>query len=152
MSRPSRKRLRLPDPLYRETGRVFAITIGTSPRSPIFLDISFGKECVQLLREMREETGTRVYAYCLMPDHVHLLGVTRGTSLLSVLGRWKSLCAKSRHRRLGSGQFWQRSFYDRAVRDDEDIISAAMYILGNPVRCGVGRGFPRLSVVRFDGV
>src|SRR5207249_10837187 len=125
LSRPSRKRLRLPDPIYHETGRVFAITIGTSPRSPIFSDIPFGKECVQLLRVIREETGALIHAYCLMPDHVHLLlGVGRGTSLPSVVGRWKSLCAKSRHRRLGSGQFWQRSFYDRAVRDDEDIISA----------------------------
>jgi hypothetical protein len=37
--------------------------------------------------------------------------------------------------------FWQRSFYDRALRDREDVFSAAMSILGNPVRAGLVKDF-----------
>ncbi len=49
------------------------------------------------LRHVRDSIGTLVYAYCLMPDHVHLLlGISPVDSLPRVVGRWKSLCAKSR--------------------------------------------------------
>jgi REP element-mobilizing transposase RayT len=152
--RPTRKRLRLADPVYREQGRLFSLTIGTAPRPPVFLDIPFGQECIAHLREIREKTGTLVYAYCLMPDHVHLLlGAIRGESLPAVLGRWKSLCAKSRRDREGSGLFWQRSFYDRALRDEDNIINVALYILGNPVRAGLAADFhdyPLCGSMEFD--
>jgi putative transposase len=152
--RPTRKPLRLADPVYREQGRLFSLTIGTAPRSPVFLDIPFGQECIAHLREIREKTGTLVYAYCLMPDHVHLLlGAIRVESLPTVLGRWKSLCAKSRRDREGSGLFWQRSFYDRALRDDDNIINVALYILGNPVRAGLAADFhdyPLCGSMEFD--
>jgi REP element-mobilizing transposase RayT len=152
--RPKRKPLRLPDSVYREQGRLFSLTIGTAPRSPVFLDIPFGQECIAHLRDIREKTGTLVYAYCLMPDHVHLmLGAIRGESLPKVVGRWKSLCAKSCRARDGSGFFWQRSFYDRALRDEDDIITAAFYILGNPVRAGLVADFhdyPLCGSMEFD--
>ena len=142
MPRPSRKPLRLPAPIYREPGRGFSITIGTSPRSPVFSDAAFGLECIGHLFDIRQRTGTLVYAYCLMPDHVHLLlGVVRGTSVPDVLRDWKALCAKSRRKRAGSGQFWQRSYYDRALREEDDVVTAAIYILGNPVRAGLVKDF-----------
>jgi putative transposase len=139
---PERKSIRLPDPIYRVLGRPFSITIGTSPRAPIFSDIDFGRECIDLLRRLRVETGTCVYAYCLMPDHVHLLlGVAQATSLPNLVGRWKSLCAKARRARIGDGHFWQRSFYDHAIRENRDILDTAMYILQNPVEAGMVKGF-----------
>jgi putative transposase len=152
--RPTRKRIRLPDPVYREQGRPFSLTLGTAPRSPVFSDIPFGLECIAHLREMRDSIGTLVYAYCLMPDHVHLLlGVSRDESLPRVVGRWKSLCAKSRRAREGSGLFWQRSFYDRALREGENIVSTATYILNNPVRAGLVTDFhdyPLCGSMEFD--
>jgi REP element-mobilizing transposase RayT len=154
MSRPIRKRIRLPDPVYREQGRLFSLTIGTAPRSPVFSDIPFGLECIAHLREIRDITGTLVYAYCLMPDHVHLLlGVSHGESLPRVVGRWKSLCARSRRAREGSGFFWQRSFYDRALRDEENVVSTAIYVLGNAVRAGLVADFhdyPLCGSMEFD--
>ncbi|HEV8118684.1 MAG TPA: transposase [Thermoanaerobaculia bacterium] len=142
MDLPERKPIRLPDPLYRVRGWPFSITIGTSPRASVFRDIDFGNECIKILQEMRDETGTAVYAYCLMPDHVHLLlGVGPGASLPSFVGRWKSLCAKARRQRTGEGQFWQRSFYDHAIRDDQDILETAKYILQNPVEAGLVKDF-----------
>ena len=139
---PERKHIRLPNAVYRVLGWPFSITIGTSPRGPVFHDIDFGRECIEILRKMRNETGTRVYAYCLMPDHVHLLlGVGPGASLPVFLGRWKSLCAWARRLRTGDGQFWQRSFYDHAIRQDEDLLVTATYILQNPVEAGLVKDF-----------
>ena len=142
MDLPERTEIRLPDPVYRVLGRPFSITIGTSPRTAVFSDIDFGCECIELLRGLKDDTGTRVYAYCLMPDHVHLLlGVGPEMSLPNFVGRWKSLCAKARRARMGDGHFWQRSFYDHAIRENRDILETATYILQNPVEAGLVKDF-----------
>ena len=138
MTLPRRKRLRLEAPVYAEPGRTFSVTIGTAPRTPIFADVDFGKECVRLLDRRCAETATRCYAYCLMPDHVHLLvGIGGQMSLSAVVGSWKSLCAVAHLRRAKSCRFWQRSFFDRALRDNEPLNETALYILANPIRAGL---------------
>ena len=142
MPRPARKSIRLPSHIYSERGRLFSITIGTSPRSPIFADIPFGLACVELLKEVRDKQGLRVYAYCLMPDHVHLLAaMTSRESIPSAVKSWKSLCYRERHKRGQPARFWQRSFFDHALRDNADVLDVAMYILGNPVREGLVQDF-----------
>ena len=138
MDIPQRKRLRLPADIYAEPGRAFSVTIGTAPRAPVFADLDFGMDCVRLLKSHCEKTATRCYAYCLMPDHVHLLvGIGERAPLTTFVGTWKSLCGKARRTRVGSGVFWQRSFFDRALRDDEPIDETALYILANPIRAGL---------------
>jgi REP element-mobilizing transposase RayT len=104
--RPTRKPIRLPSAVYSEPGRLFSITIGTSPKAPIFADVSFGLACVELLKEVREKQGLRVYAYCLMPDHVHLLAaMTSREPISSAVKSWKSLCYGERRRRGRSATF-----------------------------------------------
>ena len=142
MPRSTRKPIRLVSSTYKEPGRPFSITIGTSPRTPIFTDVPFGLKCVELLESLRDNKGLRIYAYCLMPDHVHLLAaMTSRASLVSTIGSWKSLCYQEHRKRAGAERFWQRSFYDRAIRDNEDLFDAALYVLNNPVRAGLVKDF-----------
>jgi len=109
--RATRKSIRLQPSIYTEPGRAFSITIGTSPRAPIFADISFGHACVNLLRDVRDQQGLLVYAYCLMPDHVHLLAAMGSLeSITSAVKSWKSLCYHERHKRGNPAKFWQRVF------------------------------------------
>jgi putative transposase len=32
---------------------------------------------------------------------------------------------------------WQRGFYDRAIRKEEDLLAVARYIVANPLRAGL---------------
>jgi hypothetical protein len=32
---------------------------------------------------------------------------------------------------------WQKGFYDRALRSDEDVAAVARYIVANPLRAGL---------------
>jgi REP element-mobilizing transposase RayT len=34
-------------------------------------------------------------------------------------------------------RIWQKGFYDRALRSDEDVVSVARYIVANPLRAGI---------------
>ena len=88
-----RKSIRLPASVYATEGMVFSITIGTRPRAPIFENLEFGSACIAVLRGLRTATGASVHAYCLMPDHVHLLvGASERISVVAFVQRWKSLC------------------------------------------------------------
>jgi REP-associated tyrosine transposase len=138
-----RKSIRLHPSVYREPGRAYSVTIGTAPRRPVFANLNFGLQCVEELRRIRETTGARVYAFCLMPDHVHLLvGVPHGSSLPALIGAWKSQCYRE-WRRIGRREtFWQRSYFDHALREEEDLRVVTNYILNNPVRAGI--------VIRFQ--
>jgi len=80
---------------------------------------------------------SNLFAVCLMPDHVHLLqGVIR-ENLIDLIRRWKTFTTNRLYATGISGNIWQRSFYDHAMRDGEDLMAAARYIVENPVRAGL---------------
>ncbi|MGD1148329.1 MAG: transposase [Thermoanaerobaculaceae bacterium] len=142
MELPQRKLIRLDAGVYHDDGRVFSVTLGTHPRADTFRDIGFGIKCIQLLDELSARTGNRVFAYCLKPDHVHLLvESTSNSPLPSFVGAWKSECYRVQRQEGESRRFWQRGFYDHALRRSDDLRDAALYILFNPVRKGLVADF-----------
>ena len=142
VTRQKRKPIRLPPEVYGVPGRIFSITIGTMPRAPVFADVAFGRACIALLRDVHDNRGLLVYAYCLMPDHVHLLVATvTCKSIVTAIRAWKSMCYAERRKRGMDAKFWQRSFYDRVIRENEEIFGVATYILMNPVRAGLVRDY-----------
>jgi REP-associated tyrosine transposase len=70
----------------------------------------------------------------VMPDHVHLLLMPyEDFSLPRIMQRIKSVSAH----RIGQGVLWQREYFDRILRSDEDVQKKAEYISENPVRAGL---------------
>jgi REP element-mobilizing transposase RayT len=71
-----------------------------------------------------------------MPNHVHwLVETVEGNDLGRVMQSVKGCPAREINRLLGrSGSFWQREYFDRAVRDPEHLRRAVEYIHNNPVK------------------
>ena len=70
---PVRKKIRLPLAVYNQ-GHAFFITISTHQRHPWFRRHSqLCKTAVQLMRDLAVEFKMKIYAWCIMPDHLHLL-------------------------------------------------------------------------------
>jgi REP element-mobilizing transposase RayT len=78
-------------------------------------------------------------AWCVMPNHVHVVMRAIGDqSLAKILHSWKSYTSKRANDILGTvGTFWQSEYYDRIVRDDEDLERTIQYVLGNPAKAGL---------------
>gem|GEM_PF-186045 len=76
----------------------------------------------------------RVHAWCVMPNHVHVLVTPfEGFPLEQILHSWKSFSANKINRLLRrTGPLWQSESYDHLVRDSMDFASQRAYILGNP--------------------
>jgi putative transposase len=79
-----------------------------------------------------------VPAYCLMPDHVHLLidGRTERSDLRRFIKRAKQSSGQ-RYAATARGPLWQDSYYDHVVRREDDLIRIVRYIIENPVRAGL---------------
>lgn len=78
----------------------------------------------------------RLLAWAVMPNHVHALAEMHAThTLAEVVHSWKSFTAHEANRLLGrTGEFWQREYHDRYIRDGEHLEFAKNYIEQNPVK------------------
>jgi putative transposase len=105
----------------------------------------FGDDDYALYRDLLathcRAASVEVWAWCLMPNHAHLILVpTDQDGLRSALARvHRAYAGIIQARRKRSGHFWQGRF--GAVAMDEDYLAAALrYVALNPVRARlVGR-------------
>src|SRR5882724_2036221 len=80
-----------------------------------------------------DEERYRLLAWCIMPNHVHVLIETRAQfPLASVLHSWKSFTGHEANKLLRlQGEFWQREYLDRFVRNAEHYERVVAYIEEN---------------------
>ena len=89
---------------------------------------------LQVLEGMRCRFTLCIYGYVVMPEHVHLLLSEPQHKLLADAIHYLKL---SFAKRLGTGGFWQKRYYDRNVRDEREFKEKLRYIHRNPVRRGL---------------
>jgi putative transposase len=135
---PSRKRIRLPRDAYQGPGLLAMITLGTNTGAPVFTSRQFTEACIAELRRTCSDHDAAVLVYCFMPDHVHLVVRLDGPNNLIDLIR----LFKGRTSRLGQDhqiplRFWQPSFYDHLIREDDDLDHYIRYVIENPVVAGI---------------
>ena len=88
------------------------------------------------LEKIRARHDARIYAYVLMPEHVHLLINEPSTILLAqFLKSLKQIT--SRRLRGDRQQFWQERYFDRNVRGEAARSEVIRYIHRNPVKRGL---------------
>ncbi len=98
-----------------------------------FLDIRIAGAMAAALR-FREGKHYRLLAWCIMPNHVHVVvKLFPGQELARVVKAWKNFSAKAANQALGrEGRFWQREYYDRLIRNGDELDRAIRYVLENP--------------------
>jgi putative transposase len=94
-------------------------------------------ECARIVDgTLRHFDGDRLalISSVVMPNHVHALFVQNPTHPLEDLLRsWKTFTARSINRLVGrSGTMWQRSYFDRLVRNEKHFRNCVRYIRRNP--------------------
>jgi putative transposase len=77
----------------------------------------------------------RCHAYCLMPNHYHLLVETPVPNLSAGMQRLNSLYAQWFHELQGfTGHAFERRFFSRLVESTFDLLEVVRYVVLNPVR------------------
>lgn len=96
---------------------------------------------VDLMAEGRERYPVKLLAWCLMPNHFHLLVSPERGEDLSRWMQWVMTSHVRRYHRLyqSSGHVWQGRYKSFVVQNDTHLLTVARYIEGNPVRASLVR-------------
>ena len=80
-----------------------------------------------------------LYAWCVMPNHVHLVLSCLGEfDISSILHSLKGFTSKEINKILHrSGTLWQAERFDRCIRDSQELERTIAYVLGNPAAAGL---------------
>jgi len=91
--------------------------------------------CLDRLATLVTASGAGLYAWCLMPNHVHVL-LRTGTMPLSLfMRRWVGPYASAFNRRHGrAGHLFQNRFKRIVVEEEAYLLALVRYIHLNPVR------------------
>jgi REP element-mobilizing transposase RayT len=94
---------------------------------------------IRTLREVKQETDYHLFAFVVMPDHVHLvLRPPASHSLGQVIQLIKGRFSRHYNEMTGrSGRLWQSRYHERALRSEGELLSAIEYVHGNPVAAGL---------------
>ncbi|MEI7460717.1 MAG: transposase [Pirellula sp.] len=92
----------------------------------------------RILADAIERTGTRLLAYCLMPNHWHLVVLPIQDGELSRFTGWLTLTHTQRwhaHRHsTGQGHVYQGRFKSFPIQDDPHFLTACRYVERNALR------------------
>ena len=91
------------------------------------------------LTELKGELDVRLYAYCLMTNHVHLLlmpaqGQTLASLLKALAGRQTRYVNRVEGR---SGTLWEGRYKSSPVDTESYLLECSRYIELNPPRAGI---------------
>jgi putative transposase len=137
-SRPVRREHHLGPEAYAGTEARFFLTLCARHQREPFRNPDLADAVIQALRYRRDRGVCRVYAYCLMPDHLHaVLELTPGNEgLLHFLDRYKSWTTRATWKYRLRGKLWQHDQYDCLLRNAEEFETRCRYVLSNPIRKG----------------
>jgi putative transposase len=126
---------------YSQANQIYHVTFTTYLRKPVFSDFTAAKIVCRTITDSGILKGNELLAWTLMPDHIHLLfQLSEQDKISDFSRRIKSSSSLMVNRSLGcSGKLWASGYYDHAIRNDEDLLAVARYIVANPLRAGICR-------------
>ena len=123
---------------YSQQGRAYLITAVVHQRLRMFTDWRLGRLLVDEFKQAHDLQWINSIAWVIMPDHFHWLVQLEHRSLARLMQSIKSRSTLTINRALKrEGAFWQTGYHDRAIRDGEDLLPFARYIVANPLRAGL---------------
>ena len=91
-----------------------------------------------VLEEAEEKFSMRILAYCLMPNHFHLVLYPRNDGDMSTFMQWLTLTHTQRWHQAkstkGTGHLYQGRYKSFLIQDDSHLLSVIRYVERNPLR------------------
>ncbi|AOT70378.1 transposase [Geosporobacter ferrireducens] len=125
-------------PRIKSKSGIYHIVMRGINRQTVFEDEEDCHKFIQTLQKYREISEYKLYAYCLMGNHLHLLLMEYKEPLETVMRR---ICGSyvlwynKKHGRVG--YLFQDRFKSEPVEDDAYFLTVLRYIFQNPVKAGI---------------
>ena len=125
---------------YYVPGGVYFFTLVTFHRRQYFDTSERLDHLLSIIRQVQRSKPFDLIAYCLLPDHMHLLvKLPEGDDNFSIrIREIKRLTTLWMRRELRGNvdHIWQDKFWEHTIRDDKDLQVHFDYIHYNPVKHG----------------
>ena len=132
-----RKNIRLPAEYYRGR-RMYFLTLCFEQRRRYAANPRVASWLIAQLRKHASACEFFIHAYCIMPDHMHILAAaaSEDSNLVKFVEAFKqeTAIAFARH---AQRRLWQFKYYDRILRGSDSAEQVAWYIWMNPLRKGL---------------
>ena len=104
-------------------------------RQKIFTDDSDLEQYLSFIESESKRYGLKILAYCLMPNHIHFIGVPQSDDSMGKVFKYATMkYSQYYNKKMGaSGHLFQGRFFS-SVMDERHTIACARYIERNPVR------------------
>lgn len=141
-------------------GGYFHVVNRGNDRSVVFRQPADFSAFLRLIEVAQERIRLRLLAYCLMPNHFHLVLSPEGPDDVSRWMHWLTTTHAHRHHlRFGtSGCVWQGRFKAFRIKDDAHLLTVMRYVERNALRSGLVEraeqwpwGSLALRIARGDG-
>ena len=142
---PRRARIDAPGALHH-------VIVRGIERRNIFEDDTDRVNFLDRLGNVLSDTGTRCFAWALIPNHFHLLlrtGLCPLSTGMQRLLTGHAINFNRRHRR--SGQLFQNRYKSILCQEDTYLLELVRYIHLNPIRANIVTGIKSLDKYRFCG-
>jgi REP element-mobilizing transposase RayT len=118
---------------------LFHVTARSVRRFPLFVNERDALALLSLLDHVTEKIACwNVLAYCLMPNHFHLVVEAEVAELSLAMHRVNGVYAQRFNRVHGyRGHLFQGRFHANPIRDDAHLPGSVRYVMLNPVRAGL---------------
>lgn len=118
---------------------IYHVTVSSHNRRAILSRDEVAAAIVDNLIQLATNLSYEIFAFCILPDHLHILCQPRAEapSLETFVGKVKGRISRELGKKGVKRPIWQRGFYDHILRKEEDVLTVAKYIAENPVRQGI---------------
>jgi len=121
-----------------ENGCYHIITRGNQKQS-VFLDSQDYEKYLKILTKYKKRYKFKLYCFCLMPNHVHLILEVRNPAALKKalhgLSLSYTLYFNSKYQKVG--HLWQDRFKSKIIEKDAYLLECINYIETNPLRASL---------------
>jgi putative transposase len=119
-----------------EKGHAYFVTSVTNEREPIFISEKMCEILLVTIEYFKLLLDYKIYAYCIMPDHLHLIIQPVGKYNLSYIMQMIKGSFSRKINKIGdkNGKIWQKRFYDEGIRNESMLMQKIEYVHNNPLR------------------
>jgi putative transposase len=126
---------------YAPPGKPYHVVNRGNDRRVVFAQPAHYKVFLQLVNAGTRKFAVDLHAYCLMPNHFHLVLEPREDEALSAYMQWVTGCyschLRSSTKTVGHGHVFQRRFWDAPIRDDLHFLTVLRYVEANALRASL---------------
>ncbi|MBU0549676.1 MAG: transposase [Candidatus Omnitrophica bacterium] len=105
----------------------------------VFLKEGDYKKYLEIVKHYKKKFYFKIYAYCLMPNHVHLIIESRDTKdlakIMQGVTQVYSVWFNNKYNKIG--RLWQGRYKSKIIEKDKYLIDCLKYIELNPIRAKI---------------